>query len=138
MNKVCYSNLGSNCGDRNMYIRSTDLEHKNWESLLMSFPDEALYYMCKGNKIVIIDRCSKKKGKVQRIFCPVFQDFLRVIRCEKPKFKYLQHHLKLALQAYRSSKSIHRKYEFFKHKLQTVRVVGRTIQMRREPTVWAL
>lgn len=136
MNKIVYANLGANSGDRNMYIRSTDIEQKNWESLLMSFPDEALYFMTKGKKIVIIDK-SSSKGKVQNIFCKAFQDFLRKIRGEPVKFLDLRNHTAFALEAYRKNKPIHRKYEFFKHKLKTLEVVGKTIRMNKEPSVWS-
>lgn len=136
MNKIVYSNLGANQGLRMMYIRSTDLEGKNWESLLMSFPDEALFHMTKGRKIVIVDRCCKKKGKVQRIFCPAFEDFLRIIRGEKPLNLYVKDHTKEALSAYRKSRALHRKFDFFKYRLKTLRVVGRTIWCKREPSVW--
>lgn len=135
--KVTYANLGANHGKRNMYIRSTDLESGNWISLLMSFPDEALYFMTKGKEIVIVDRCNKLRGKVERIFCPVFEDFLAKISCGvEPKHKALNHHLRLAMQAYRSNAAIFRKYEFFKHKLKTHKVAGVTIKMDKEPSVW--
>lgn len=134
-NKIVYANLGANCGERSMYVRSTDIEQKNWESLLMSFPDEALYYMTKGKKIVIIDK-SGNKGKVQHIFCKAFQDFLRRIKYEDIKFPEIKDHTALALQAYRKNKSIHRKYEFFKYRLKTLMVVGRTIRMNKEPSIW--
>lgn len=136
MNKIVYRNLGANCGRRNIYIRSTDLEQMNWESLLMSFSDEALYFMTKGKKVVIIDRCCKPKGKVERIFCPAFTDFLRVITCQEPINKQYIAHTNAALAAYRANKSIKRKYDFFKYKLKTLEVKGRTIHMKKEPTVW--
>ena len=136
MNKIVYANLGANCGERNMYIRSTDIEQGNWASLLMSFPDEALYYMTKGKDIVIIDKCNKQHGKVQRIFCPVFQDFLRKIRCEQTINNHLREHLDWAMQAYRNNRVIRRKYEFFKHRLSTLNVRARTIWCKHEPTIW--
>jgi hypothetical protein len=136
MNKIVYANLGTNSGERNIYIRSTDIEQKNWESLLMSFPDEALYFMTQGKSVVIIDKCNKKQGKVQKVFCPAFTDFLRKIRCEQLKYPALQDHTRIALQAYRANNSIYRKYEFFKYKLRTLNVRGRTIFMEKEPSVW--
>lgn len=60
MNKIIYKNLGANSGNRMIYIRSTDIENKRWDKLLLSFPDEALYFMTKGNKIIIEDKCSKQ------------------------------------------------------------------------------
>jgi len=116
MQEIVYNNLGAASGERNMYIRSTDIEQKNWESLLMSFPDEALYFMSLGKGITIIDKSSNKMGKVEKIFCPVFQDFLRKIRREKSINNHLKSHLENAMKAYRSSKAIHRKYEFFKYR----------------------
>ena len=135
-NKVVYHNLGACSGHRNMYIRSTDIEQKNWERLLMSFPDEALFFMTKSKNIIIIDKCSKKKGKVQRIFCPVMTDFFRCLKGYNIKNKILEEHLGLAINAYNNNKNLFRKYKFFKDKINTIRVRGRTIYMKKEPTVW--
>lgn len=134
--KIVYNNLGACAGERNMYIRSTDIETGNWISLLMSFPDEALYFMTKGYRIVIIDKCCKKHGKVQKIFCPVFTDFLRVIRRGEAKNNQYRDHLRLALTAYRSSNPIRRKYDFFKSRIKNLDIRGRTIRMKKEPTIW--
>jgi len=136
MNKVVYRNLGANRGERMMYIRSTDIESKNWVSLLMSFPDEALYHMTRGRKIVIEDRCNKEHGKVQRIFCPAFSDFLRILSGVAPKHKSLQAHVGFALNAYGDIPALRRKYDFFKSRLRSHHVRGRTIKMNVEPSVW--
>ncbi len=136
MNKIIYKNLGANSGERMMYIRSTDIESKNWEKLLLSFPDEALYFMSKGNKIVIEDRCSKGRGKIQRIFAPAMTDFLRHLAGLKPLHKNLQHHTAFAIAAYKRDKIIGWKYGFFKDKLNNYTVRGRTIKMKKEPSVW--
>jgi len=92
--------------------------------------------MSKGKKIVIFDRCNKRKGKIERIFCPAFTDFLRIIRCEEPVYKGIKSHTALALKAYRKNKAIKRKYDFFKYRLKTLCVKGRTIKMNAEPSVW--
>ena len=93
MNKIVYCNLGANSGDRNIYIRSTDIERKRWDKILYSCSDEALYFLTKGCAIVIEDKCSKRHGKIQRIFAPVMTDFLRYLRGLKPLNKQLKHHL---------------------------------------------
>lgn len=136
MNKIVYCNLGANCGNRNIYIRSTDIESKKWDKLLLSFTDEALYYMTKGYKIVIEDRCSKKHGKIQRIFAPAMTDFLRHLRGLEPLHKNIKHHTEMAIKAYKDNKIIKRKYDFFKNKLNNYTVRGRTICVKKEPTVW--
>jgi hypothetical protein len=103
MNKIVYKNLGANFGDRMIYIRSTDIESKRWDKLLLSFHDEALYFMTKGYKIIIEDRCSKKIGKVQRIFCPAMTDFLRILKGFLPQKKLIKGHTKMAIDAYKSN-----------------------------------
>lgn len=134
--EIYYNNLGANCGERMMYIRSTDVESKNWKSLLMSFPDEALYFMTKGYKIIIIDKSSNKKGKIEKIFCPAFQDFLRFLRKEEPKNKIIKDHVKFAIHAYENDKDIKRKYNFFKNKIRNTEVSGITRVYDKEPSVW--
>ena len=136
MNKIMYYNLGANCGDRMMYIRSTDIEQKQWEKLLLSFPDEALFFMKKGKKIIIEDRCCKAHGKIQRIFCPAISDFLRIISGLKPISKQIKQHTEMALLAYEKNKIIKAKYKFFVGKLNNFTVRGRTIKMKKEPSVW--
>jgi len=136
MNKVVYRNLGSNSGERMMYLRSTDVERKNWASLLMSFPDEALFHMTKGRKIVIEDKCNKKKGKIQRIFAPAFSDFIRFLQKKEPINKKVLQHRNFAIQAYKENKILKRKYHFFKDKITNINIIGRTIFVKKEPTVW--
>ena len=136
MNKIMYCNLGANSGDRNIYIRSTDIEQMKWENLLFSFPDEALYFMTKGNKIIIEDRCSKKRGKVQRIFAPAMTDFLRHLAGLKPLNKNIKQHTEKAIKCYDENKILQWKYNFFIKKLNNYTVRGRTVFMTKEPTVW--
>ena len=137
-NRIVYSNLGANEGIRNIYIRSTDIEAKNWESLLLSFPDEALYFMTKGNAILIIDKSKHEKGKVEKIFCPTMRDFLRVLRREPTINGHLKYHLNKAVEAYKKNKIIKRKYDFFKNKLKTVNIEGETRHCEKEPSVWGI
>ena len=136
MNKIVYCNLGANSGNRNIYIRSTDIEAKRWDKLLLSFPDEALYFMTKGNKIVIEDKCCKKHGKIQRIFAPALTDFLRYLNNYPQLHKEIQHHTAMAISAYKNNKIIKCKYDFFKNKLKNYTVRGRTVYLKKEPTVW--
>jgi hypothetical protein len=136
MNKIVYKNLGTNFGDRMMYIRSTDIETMNWESLLMSFSDEALYFLCKGKSIIIEDRCIKPKGKVQRIFCPAFSDFLRMLTGKEPINKTVQEHSYKAFRVYKNNKRLKRKYNFYRNRLTNFHVRGRTIKVKREVNVF--
>mgnify|MGYP001617289759 CR=1 FL=1 len=138
---IKYANLGANKGKRMMYIRSTDIERVNWKSLLMSFPDEALYFMTLGKTIEIVDKSKHKQGDVERIFCPVMMDFLRVIKRKRFDedelcFPQLKDHLIEALSVYGQNKTIHRKYNFFKNKIKTLKIIGKTIKCSKEPSVW--
>ncbi len=135
-NKIIYSNLGANSGSKMMYIRSTDIEQKNWKRLLWSFPDEALYFMSKGKKIIIIDKCCKKIGKVERIFCPVMTDFFRILRKLSPIRKDLKFHLEKIFEELSKDNLLYRKYIFFKYKLNQHHIIGRTIFCKKEPSVW--
>lgn len=136
MNKIVYKNLGANSGDRMIYIRSTDIEQKRWDKLLLSFTDEALFHMTMGRKIVIEDRCNKPQGKVQRIFAPAMTDFLRYLCKLRPLHNNLKDHLQMAIRAYLENPIVKSKYDFFKKKLNNYTVRGRTIYMKSEPTVW--
>ena len=119
-----------------MYIRSTDIEQKNWEFLLLSFPDEALYYMTLGHEIVIEDKCNKKHGKIQRVFAPAFSDFLRWLIKKETVNKSIIYHIECAIQAYKKNKLVKRKYDFFRHKLKTCSVSGKTVYVEKEVSVW--
>ena len=136
MNKIVYKNLGANSGERMIYIRSTDIEQKRWDKLLLSFTDEALFHMTMGRKIVIEDKCCKKYGKIQRIFAPALTDFLRWLVGLRPLHNNLKDHLQMAIMAYSENKIVKAKYDFFKKKLNNYTVRGRTIYMKHEPTVW--
>lgn len=136
MNEIIYNNLGASIGERMVYIRSTDIESKNWKSLLMSFPDEALYYMTIGYTIIIVDNSSNKKGKIERIFCPAFSDFLKFLKKEAPESKIVKAHTEYAIKAYKKDKDIKRKYDFFRKKIKTTSVKGKTFFCEKEPSVW--
>ena len=134
--KIIYNNLGARSGNRMIYIRSTDIECKNWKFLLMSFPDEALYFMTLGYDIEIHDNSSNASGKIERIFCPAFSDFLRVLRQEPCENKNVKAHTEYAYEAYKKNKDIKRKYDFFKNKLKSTTVRGVTHVFTKEPSVW--
>jgi len=136
MKKIVYKNLSANSGHRMMYIRSSHIESKNWEMLLLSFSDEALYFMTLGYKIVIKDKSHYKKGKIERVFCPVMTDFLRTLCKLRPINNNLKYHLESALYAYRTNKNIKKKYDFFKNKLNNPEVQGRTIKVKKEISVF--
>ena len=102
----------------------------------MSFSDEALYFLSKGYKIVIVDKCKKKRGKVERIFCPVMENFLCYLTDFDRYNKGLNEHTLLAIQAYNSNPIIKAKYNFFRNKLKSINVVGKTTWCKKEPSVW--
>lgn len=131
-----YKNLGANCGKRMMYIKSTDIEQKRWDKLLLSFLDEALYFLSIGKRIIIEDKCNKKHGKVERIFAPVMSDFLSHISGGGTKNNNLKHHFAIAMTAFKNNKIIKAKYDFWKKRINNPVIVGKTIFCEKEPTVW--
>lgn len=136
---ILYYNLSANAGDRNIYIRSTDVETKRWDKLLLSFPDEALYFLSLGHEIVIQDSCCKPHGKIERIFCPAMSDFLRMLTGYPIIHKTLKFHSNKAFEFYNSNKIIKWKYDAFKNKIKKEPIIkGKTIFCEKEPSVWTV
>lgn len=133
--RINYYNLSACSGHRMMYLRSTDIEGMNWESLLLSFPDEALYFMSQGKTIIITDHSTKKKGKIERVFVPAFLDFLRRINGQDIKDPIVLAHTNKAYEAYRLSKVVQRKYNFWRHRIRQPNVIGVTVQKEKEISV---
>lgn len=142
--KIVYKNLSANWGkdnERHIYIKSTDIEQKRWDKILLSFPDEALFFIAKGYKIVIEDRSSQPRGygKIQRIFAPAMTDFLRYLVGLEPLYPQVKDHTNMAIEAYKNNKVIQIKYNFFKKKFFNAPYVrGRTIKVKIEPSYWKI
>lgn len=134
--EIIYHNLGASWGIRNMYIRSTDIEQMNWDALLSSFPDEALYFMSVGYKIVILDACNKPRGKVERIFAPAFIDFLRHLKGLDPINNKVIAHTTAAINAFKSNKNISKKYRHFNKYILNYKIEAHTVHHKKEPSIW--
>lgn len=129
-----YYNLTQSTGQRTCYFRSTDIEQKNWKRLLWSFPDEMLYLMAEGEKIEIIDKSTKKRNKIERIFIPVMDDLLNWLYYNRsPKNKLLINHFKIAMGTIARDNKLKTKFMFWKKHIKKVNLEGRTIQVEREP-----
>lgn len=127
-----YHNLTQSTGTRMCYFRSTDLEQKNWKRLLWSFPDEMLYLMAKGEEIVIIDKSTKPKNKIERIFVPVMNDLLNLLYFNlKPKNKQLSNHFIIAKQELNEVHLL-TKFMYWKKFIKKVSLTARTIQVEKE------
>lgn len=115
------------------YLRSTDVEQKNWKRLLWSFPDEMLYFLSQDEDIVIIDKSKHKHGKIEEIFCPVMDDFLNMLYFfTSPKNNHLKPHLEIAFEQL-SDKFLKTKFTFWRKYMSRVHIIGRTIQVEKEP-----
>lgn len=130
---MVYNNLTQLNGMRNCYLRSTDIEQKNWERLLWSVPDEMLFYLSLGKRIEIIDKSKSERGKIERVFAPVFVDLLNYIYFKKePKNKHFKDHFLSAVRVLRRNKPLYTKYSFWKKRIKQVDIKGRTIKVLRE------
>jgi hypothetical protein len=115
------------------YFRSTDIEQKNWKRLLWTFPDEMLYFMSQGEEITIIDKSNSRHGKIERIFCPVMDDFLNILYFDRnPINNHLKSHLEIALLELDDS-SLERRFMFWKKYISFAKIRGETIQVEKEP-----
>lgn len=132
-----YCNLGQMTGRRMCYIRSTDVEAGNWHKLLWSVPDEMLYFLSRGDAILILDKSTHTVGKIERIFLPVFEDVLRLILFgQKMQNKQYQHHFFKAMEALKEDKALNRKYSFWKGKIVTPpRIDVLTQHVVKEPNI---
>lgn len=116
------------------YFRSTDIEQKNYKRLLWSVPDEMLYFLAKGKKIIVIDKSLKPKGKVEKIFIPVLNDLLNYLYFkEKPTNPYLQNHWWRAWAEIKRDTQLRRKFYFWKKYISSpVNIQPKTIKVNRE------
>ncbi len=131
-----YNNLSQCKGKLMCYFRSTDVEQKNYERLLWSVPDSMLYHLSQNEMITIIDKSTKPKGKIERIFVPVLNDVLNHLYFkEEPKHPDLKYHFDLALLTIRMSNLLKTKFMFWKQHIKQVKIYGMTIQVEKE---WGL
>ena len=131
-----YHNLTQNTEGRLVYIRSTDIEQKNWHRLLWSVPDEWLYQMRLGENIEVVDITSNSSGgKIKRIFCPVLADVLNFLFFgHEPVNKRVIQHYQYALTALRADKSLMQKFLFWKGRVKLpVVVFCNPIIVEKEP-----
>jgi len=130
---IKYTNLGQNISDRMVYLRSTDVEQLNYHRLLWSIPDEILYFLSKGETIVIED-ISSNKGKIEHIFIPVLIDVLNHMYniCE-PIAKRLKEHYIKAYIALEKDRHLSKKYMFWKGRINEIKIIGKTIHVNKEP-----
>lgn len=136
MNIMHYSNLSQHLDyDRFVYLRSTDIEQKNYERLLWSVPDEWFYLLSLGHKIVVHDKSTKSRGgKIERIFIPALVDFLNRIWLDIPvPIRNGQEHAYMAFGTYRSNISLKTRYDFWRGKIKSVRIECVTENVEREP-----
>ncbi len=121
---------------RLVYFRSTDVEQHNYGRLLWSVPDEILFLLVSGYDVEIIDISSNGRGKIERIFIPVFNDLLRSVWHKLPiKNRALVPHYFHAMNALFEHKGLRTKYvSWKKHAGHDCGVViGKTIRVNREP-----
>lgn len=131
-----YYNLTQAEGNRMCYFRSTDIEQKNYKRLLWSVPDEMLYFLAQGKKIIIVDKSLKPKGKVEKIFIPVLNDLLNYLYFkQKPANPHLQHHWWRAWTEIKRDVQLRRKFLFWKKYLRfPVEIRAETVKVERERT----
>jgi len=128
-----YCNLTQNQGSRNCYFRSTDIEQKNWKRLLWSVPDEMLYFMSLGKRIDIVDKATKDRNKVERIFVPVLNDLLNWLYFKRePKNRQLIAHFSLAYDEMMWDKMLYTKFKFWKKHIKKVDIRAKTIRVKKE------
>lgn len=131
-----YNNLSQSTKGRLVYIRSTDLEQKNWKRLLWSIPDEMLYFLSIGEKVIIHDITSNHRGgKVKRIFCPVVTDVLNHLYFkDKPLKNNLKFHFNKCLEILSNDISLLRKFVVWKKKIkQKIEIIGEDTIVKKEP-----
>lgn len=132
-----YHNLSQCEGKRVVYLRSTDVEQKHYHRLLWSVPDEWFYWLSKGESILIIDRSSNKKGKIERIFIPVLCDILRYFLMNLPPiYNQYRHHFELAKITIKNDRQLLTRIKFWKNKIQIINIKGTTIIVKNEKSIY--
>ena len=134
MKVIKYNNLGQMIKGRLVYFRSTDVEQKNYHRLLWSVPDEWFYLLAKGNRIIVNDISSNKKGKVERIFIPVLCDLLNYILLDKePINKQLLAHFNIAMNEINIDSSLRKRIIFWRKKINKVVDITGNTTISKEP-----
>ena len=116
MSLIEYHNLSQFADEklRLVYLRSTDIEQMNWHRLLWSVPDEWLFYLFGGHDIILYDKSSNSMGKIEKIFCPVFNHVLSQILFGGSAIKHqMIEHIRAAEAALEADKSLRTKYKFW-------------------------
>jgi hypothetical protein len=129
-----YFNLTQSSGHRVVYLRSTDIEQKNYHRLLWSVPDEWLYLLMVGDEIEVVD-ISSNKGKIEHIFIPILNDLLNHMSgTASPQHNNLKEHLSFAMNALNSDSSLSKKYSFWCDRFESpVNIKAKTFRVDREP-----
>lgn len=131
-----YNNLTQIVTGRLVYFRSTDVEQKNYHRLLWSIPDEWFYLLSKEEKIIIKDKSSNHKGKIERIFIPVLIDLFNFIYLGlPPKRKDLKYHFDKAIKEIRKDKSLETKLKFWINKIKKINIQAITKIVKKEPNL---
>jgi hypothetical protein len=135
-----YWNLSQCIGDRQVYLRSTDVEQKNYHRLLWAVPDEWLSILMNGNAIMVYDKSSNRRGKIERIFIPVLNDLLNYIYFGREiENKCLKHHFQFAIDALNKDKHLLKKYTFWKRYMRNpINISGLTLCVSKERTMLEL
>lgn len=137
MTAIEYHNLTQFADDnlRLVYLRSTDIEQMNWHRLLWAVPDEWLFHLFGGRDIVLHDKSSNKTGKIERVFCPVFNHVMSQIAYGGSARKHpMIEHIRAAEVALKADRALRTKYEFWGRQLCVKRgvVAVRTIRVEKE------
>ena len=125
---------------RLVYFRSTDVEQGNWDRLLWSVPDEMLFLIARGYEIIIYDKTSNGKGKIEKIFVPVLEDLLNYIYFGfAPKYKRLRSSFVKALKVLNDNSKLFTKFMFWKDRFpekdydkRPVKIVGISKKVKKE------
>jgi len=128
-----YYNLTQTNGTRNCYFRSTDVEQKNWRRLLWSVPDEFLYFWSIGKEVVIIDKSTKPRNKIEKIFVPVLVDLLNFLYFKKRSENVpLLPHFKKGLIELENDRLLFTKFYFWRKRIKKIRIKAITIKIPKE------
>ena len=128
-----YYNLTQTNGTRNCYFRSTDVEQKNWRRLLWSVPDEFLYFWSIGKEVVIIDKSTKPRNKIEKIFVPVLVDLLNFLYFKKRSGNVpLLPHFKKGLIELENDRLLFTKFYFWRKRIKKIRIKAITIKIPKE------
>ena len=132
---MIYGNLSQCPMERNVYLRSTDVEQCNWTRLLWSVPDEWFWLWNRGEEVKLFDCSTKPHGKIERIFIPVLIDVLNNLWfVHPPANKKLKHSYQQAMDVLENNAILYTKYGFWRGKIKEVKLSCETIQVKREKT----